>query len=47
MATKFKKIFHRTGNRPSPEYNLISKQIQLLKTIIKELVNLEQTKKFN
>lgn len=42
-----KKIFHRTGNRLSPEYNLISKQIQLLKTIIKELVNLEQAKKFN
>lgn len=44
---ELKKIFHRTGNRLSAEYNILSKQIQLLKTIIKELVNLEQAKTFN
>lgn len=41
------KIYHRTGNRLSYEYNILSKQIQLLKSIIKELVNLDQAKKFN
>ena len=44
---ELKKVFHRTGNRQSYEYNILSKQIQLLKTIIKELVNIEQAKKFN
>lgn len=42
-----KKIYHRTGNRLSSEYNILSKQIQLLKKIIKELVNLDEAKKFN
>lgn len=42
-----KRIFHRTGNRVSYEYNLISKQIQLLRTIIKEAVNIENAKIFN
>mgnify|MGYP006390773489 FL=1 len=44
---ELKKMYHRTGNRLSIEYNLLSKQIQLLKNIIKELVNLEQAKNFN
>lgn len=44
---ELKKIFHRTGNRLSPEYNILSKQIHLLKTIIKELINLEQAEIFN
>lgn len=42
-----KKIFHRYGNRLSPEYQVLSKQIQLVKIIIKELVNMDQAKKFN
>ena len=42
-----KKIYHRTGNRLSVEYNILSKQIQLLKTIIKELINLEQAQNFS
>lgn len=33
-----KKIYHRTGNRLSSEYNILSKQINLLKIIIKELI---------
>ena len=44
---ELKKIYHRTGNRLSQEYNILSKQIQLLKTIIKELVSIEQAKNFN
>lgn len=44
---ELKKIFHRTGNRLSSEYNVLSKQIQLLKTIIKESVNMEQADYFN
>ncbi|KAI8116056.1 Nucleic-acid-binding protein from transposon X-element, partial [Lucilia cuprina] len=42
-----KKIFHRTGNRWSHQYNILSKQIQLLKNIIRELVNIEQADRFN
>lgn len=42
-----KKIFHRTGNRRSQEYIILSKQIQLLKTIIKETINIENTQHFN
>lgn len=44
---ELKKIYHRTGNRLSREYNILSKQIQLLKIIIKEAVNIEQAKHFN
>lgn len=44
---ELKKIFHRTGNRLSSEYNLLSKQIILLKSIIRELVNLEEAQIFN
>lgn len=44
---QLKKIYHRTGNRLSMEYNVLSKQIQLLKTIIKELMNLEQAQLFS
>lgn len=47
MAKKLKQIYHRYGNRISYEYNLLSKQIQLLKIIIKDLVNLEQANIFN
>ncbi|KAI8122414.1 RNA-directed DNA polymerase from mobile element jockey [Lucilia cuprina] len=44
---ELKKIYHRYGNRLSNEYNILSKQIQLLKTIIKDLVNMEQADIFN
>lgn len=44
---QLKTIYHRTGNRLSDEYNILSKQIQLLKTIIKELINLEQAQIFS
>lgn len=39
---ELKQIYHRNFNRVSPEYKLLSKQIQLLKTIIKEQVELFQ-----
>ena len=41
-----KKIYHRTGNKISSEYKILSRQIQLLKTIINELINLEDAKNF-
>lgn len=42
-----KKIFHRSGNRTSREYSILSNQIQLLKIIIKELVKIETAQIFN
>lgn len=42
-----KKIFHRNGNRSSSEYRLLSAQIQLLKTIVKERVEIYQVEEFN
>lgn len=44
---ELKKIFHRIGNRTNSEYNVLSKQIQLLKIIIKESVNIEEAQRFN
>lgn len=44
---ELKKIFHRKGNRTSSEYKLLSNQLQLLKTIIKESINIEQADYFN
>lgn len=44
---EMKKIFHRNGNRVSREYNLLSKQSQLLRTIIGELENLEEAQRFD
>lgn len=44
---ELKKIFHKCGNRLSREYAILSKQIQLLKVIIKESVNIEQAKHFS
>lgn len=42
-----KKMYHRAGNRLGNDYITLSKQIQLLKIIIKELVNIEQAEKFS
>lgn len=42
-----KKIYHRAGNRLGQDYIILSKQILLLKTIIKELVNMEQAERFS
>lgn len=42
-----KRIFHRNGNRSSDEYRVLSAQIQLLKTIIKEQVEKHQAGEFN
>ena len=39
-----KKILHRTGNKISSEYKIISKQIQLLKIIINNLANIEDAR---
>ena len=44
---QLKKIYHRYGNRLSAEYNILSKQIHLLKIILKELINLEQAHLFS
>lgn len=41
-----KKLFHRYSNRSNSEYNLLSKQIQLLTIIIKEQVKWEQAREF-
>lgn len=41
-----KKIYHRVGNRLSPDYRLLSKQTQLLKTILKELVAIACSERF-
>lgn len=41
-----KKIFHRTGNRVSWEYKILSKQVQLLKIILKELVAINDSDLF-
>lgn len=43
---KLKKIYHRTGNKISSEYKILSNQIQLLKQIINELIKLEDAKNF-
>lgn len=43
---ELKKIYHRTGNRLSREYSILSKQLQLLKTLLKELVALNDAKQF-
>ncbi|XP_058983356.1 uncharacterized protein LOC101889084 isoform X4 [Musca domestica] len=43
---QLKRIYHRNGNRTSPEYNILSKQISLLKIIINDLIRLEQAKRF-
>lgn len=44
---ELKKIYHRTGNRISPEYTILSKQIQLLKIIIQNLINTESAQAFS
>lgn len=44
---ELKTLFKRTLNRIDPNYLLISKQIQLLKIIIKEQVQIEQAKLFS
>lgn len=41
-----KKIFHRTGNRVSREYSALSKQLQLLRVILKELVAINDSNIF-
>lgn len=43
---ELKKIFHRTGNRISQEYSILSKQLQLLKIILKELVAINDSTSF-
>lgn len=42
-----KKMYHRSGNRLSREYSILSKQISLLKIIIKNLVNMDNANKFS
>lgn len=42
-----KTIYYRTLNRRHPDYLLISKQIDLLKIIIKEQIDIDQAKLFN
>lgn len=42
-----KRLYHRNFNRISPEYKLLSKQIQLLKIIIKEQVEIHQAELFS
>lgn len=41
-----KKIFHRTGNRISWDYSIISKQLQLLRIILRDLVAIHDSKTF-
>lgn len=41
-----KKIFHRTGNRISRDYSILSKQLQLLRVILKELEAINKSKIF-
>ena len=47
MANGFTNIFHRNGNIRPVEYSRLSCQIQLIKTIIKERVELYQMEEFN
>ncbi|KAI8122725.1 RNA-directed DNA polymerase from mobile element jockey [Lucilia cuprina] len=44
---ELKKIYHRTGNRASVEYNILSKQIGLLRIILKDLINMNHAQIFS